>query len=252
MPKRSTIQRLKAGEITEEQALSIYAEGHQRRKLNMMQNQKALVEGTKTEADLWEESLKDAEDSLRNALERVGEEASAEKGISLTPAQISDYRMAREELYKELYEYNDANDLFSLMNLAQIETQIYINNWELAKPNLKPIDRQKYQEALAKLVESHTKLQKEIGIDKKSRDNAKANKSPIEKFEEQMRRAHVYRMSLLDNFPVEADNVTMEEGEKELRELIKARLGFRFALVDAIIRNIKRLNGLEPTVETYD
>lgn len=260
MPKaKSTLQRYLAKEITEEQALALYTEGLFRRNIKMGQNAKALALGDITESEIMETARQQAEEELRKQVERAGEERRAEAGEPLSAEDRSAYRIERESFYSHVFEKaNEANDYISLMNLIDLEVQIHAIKWDLQNPKMKEIDQKNKRESLVKLIEAHTKLQKDLGIDMKTRDHAKANKSPMEKFEDQMRRAHLFRMDLLDNFPTEADNILMKDedaelgGERALRELLKARLGLRFVLIDAIIRNVKRLNGLPATVDQYE
>ena len=227
-------------------------EGFFRKQIKMAQNQRALITGEKTEADLLERAREEAEVQFRKNQERAGERAKAEQGLSLTQEEIDEYRQEREAAYEAAYDYNEANDYVSLMNLIELEVQMMVAKWDLKKPSLKPIDKQNHWEALGKMIEKHSKLQKDLGIDKKSRDAAKSNKSPLEKQEEEFAKADAWMAELLDKFPETADNITLEQGEAALRDEIKSSLGVGFPFIDAIIRNVKRLNGLDPTVATHD
>lgn len=224
-------------------------EGFLRAQLKMKQNIIALQTGEKTRQDLVRRARELAEEQFRRNMERQGEIAKASDNVRLTLEEIEAYRQERLEAYQDAFEWNDANDKASLDALVELETQLYVIRHDLQMPKLSDTRRENLMKLMGDFTKQHADIQAKLGIDKKSRDAAKRNEAPMEKFEREILRFHRFMQERLDSFPAAADNV---DSEKNLRELIRYKTGWDFKIIDAIIRNTKRLNGLEPVVEEYE
>jgi hypothetical protein len=71
----------------------------------------------------------------------------------------------------------------------------------------------------------------------------------MEKMDQQIHRFAQFMKDRQARLPAEAAIV---QSERDLRELVKYLTGWPFEIVDAIIANTKRLNGLPATVEEYE
>lgn len=209
----------------------------------LKQNQGKLAAGDISKDDLWEQAFDLAD---RKIEERLNVLRGANYDKEQLAKEIQQYREDQELKYRNLYEWNDANDESTLKNLLDVESNIYEVKRSLANVSLSLEAKDKLYERHTKLVMAHKELLSAAGIDRLSREKKQQTAQPIEDWFRVKRTAHEKMLDLEAKFPLEAANV---ETEEDLRDLIKYHLGYNFVIVDAILSNHRKTLGLSPEVE---
>ncbi len=152
------------------------------------------------------------------------------------------FRQERMSEYERVYgEWDDAGDLALLINLVELEVQFNAIRRDLTRATTLN-DKEKYWKALRENSEAQKSLQVTLGIDKKSRDSARATGNPMDNWQQIKDEVGDWVDMLVEEFPQLADEVKNEE---ELRDLMKIKLSWPFTVIDAVIKNVKRVNGIE-------
>lgn len=208
----------------------------------MRQHQEKLASGEITKDDLWAKAYDLADKKIEERLNLLrGKHYDKEQLAKET--QI--YREGQEYKYRELFEWNGANDETTLRNILDVESNIYEVKRTLADVSLTMESRDKLYDRHTKLVMAHKDLLSAAGIDRLSRDKKTQTAQPIEDWFRVKRAAHEKMMDILQRFPLEAENC---ETEQDLRDLIKYSLGYEFPVIDAILSNHRRTLGLSTEV----
>lgn len=214
-------QKLESGELDAQEYEDFLAE--QAKRLVMASEQRQ------------NEQIKAANRQIEFGNTSAGDEAFKEDRLATYTAQYGDW--------------DDAGDRALLLSLVELETQQRIIVRSLSQAT-KITDKERYWRALKDNSEAQQRLQATLGIDKKSREAIKIKDNPMENWENIKTEVGNFYDMLISEFPKAADDA---QSEAELRDMMKYKLSWPFSVVDAILRNLKRLNGLEATVQTeYD
>jgi hypothetical protein len=166
-----------------------------------------------------------------------GRKADAEADLQEDEA----FRQERMAEYERVYgEWDDAGDLALLINLVELEVQFRAIRRDLSRATLLN-DKEKYWKALRENSEAQKSLQVTLGIDKKSRDAARSTGNPMDNWQEIKEEIGDWVDQLVDEFPEEANNA---KDEQQLKDLMKYKLSWPFKVIDAVIDNLKRVNGI--------
>lgn len=238
MPKKDGPKTL---EQFRENALRMYK--------NQPQWSRKIAKGELTHQDITRMAYETAQTWYDEQQDRLEGTQTAQKNMRLPPEDVEAYRQTRLSAYLENFDWNEALDKASLDALVELEVQLHIIKHDLQMPKLSTGDKGKLVDAMMDLSMKSADLRTKLGVDRKSRELAKTNKSPVEKMDEQVSRFALFMKERIERFPEVADNV---DSERNLREAARYFLGLDFRFVDAIMVNTKRLNDLEPVVEQYD
>lgn len=211
----------------------------------------------------WYEAFTSAERNLPNYRGYTAEQRKAEatrlhqqhlqdveaKALSGQATDLEDADLAAvlERSYRDSFAFESPADEAQLRSIVAVECELVKITRALGT---KQTDRRRAQlrADLRQQTTVHRDLVVSAGLDRKARMEAKANKSPLEKWDQQMRRAEAWMAKLERELPEALAEVT---DERDIREVIKSSLGYDFEIVDPIIATIKRVNGLDPQVQTH-
>lgn len=179
------------------------------------------------------------------ALSKMQEEQlKADRGTVDVAADLeedAEYREKRLAEYEATYgEFDDAGDSALLLNLVELETQFQAIKRDLGR-TLSITDKEKYWKALRENSEAQKSLQVTLGIDKKSREQARISGNPMDNWAAVKEEIADWVDMLMAEFVEKANEATTEE---DLRDLMKSKLSWPFDLVDSVVYNVKRVNGL--------
>lgn len=156
------------------------------------------------------------------------------------------FRQERMDEYERVYgEWDDAGDQALLINLVELEVQFRAIRRDLTRATTLG-DKEKYWKALRENSEAQKSLQITLGIDKKTRELTRATGNPMDNWAEIKEELGDWVDMLVAEFPPEADKVKTEQ---ELKDLIKVKLSWPFAIIDSVVYNLKRVNGILPIGE---
>lgn len=154
----------------------------------------------------------------------------------------SAFREARMEAYqKEHGIWNDAGDRGLLFSLIELETQQRRIIRDLERTRMSS-EKERYWKALKENASSQQSLQQTLGIDKKSREQAKIVANPMENWENIKQDVGDFFDGLINSFP---ENAAKARTEEELRDVMKHHLSWPFPVIDAVIEGVKRIHGLK-------
>jgi len=168
----------------------------------------------------------------------------AERGTVDIAGDLQDdaeYRESRIDEYEKAYgEWDDAGDKALLISLVELETQFRAIRRDLSRAT-GLIDKEKYWKALRENSEAQKSLQLTLGIDKKSREQARISGNPMDNWAEIKTEIGDWVDMLMEEF---VDMANKARTEEDLRDAMKAKLSWPLAIVDAVIHNVKRVNGI--------
>jgi hypothetical protein len=210
----------------------------------LRQYQEKIASGEITDEDIWSMAYEKADKTIdeRMLVLTGGQQAALDLS-----QEIRAYREAQEQRYRDLYEWNSANDEASLSNILDTESQIFEIDRKLLNVNISSVDRDRYMDRHAKLVKLHADMLLASGIDRVSREKKKEQTGPIEDWMSIRRRAHDHMEDLRESFGVAARSAS---SESKLRDAMKYHLGMPFSgIVDVILSEHRRVLGLPVEVE---
>jgi hypothetical protein len=153
----------------------------------------------------------------------------------------AEFRESRVVEYEKAYgEWDDAGDYGLLVSLVELETVQRAIRRDLSRATTLA-DKEKYWKALRENTEAQKGLQQTLGIDKKSRDSARAAGNPMDNWDGIKDEVGEWVDMLVAEF---VDEAQVTETEQDLRDLMKYKLSWPFGVVDSIVYNVKRLNGI--------
>ena len=156
------------------------------------------------------------------------------------------FRQERMNQYEQVYgEWDDAGDLALLINLVELEVQFRAIRRDLTRAR-SLLDKEKYWKALRENSTAQKDLQAALGIDKKSREATKATGNPMDNWQAIKDEVGDWVDLLVKEFVEEANDA---ESEERLRDLMKIKLSWPFEVIDAVIYNLKRVNGYTTRTE---
>jgi hypothetical protein len=165
-----------------------------------------------------------------------GQKADAE----VDQASDEAFRQERMAQYEQVYgEWDDAGDQALLINLVELEVQFRAIRRDLTRATQLG-DKEKYWKALRENSEAQKNLQVTLGIDKKSRELTRATGNPMDNWQQIKDELGDWVDMLVEEFTQEAETVNTEQ---ELKDLMKVKLSWPFAVIDSVVYNLKRVNG---------
>lgn len=153
----------------------------------------------------------------------------------------AEYRQARFDAYEEAFgEWDDAGDKALLINLVELEVQFQAIQRDLTRTTLLG-DKEKYWKALRENSEAQKSLQVTLGIDKKTREQTRASGNPMDNWRDIKEELGDWVDMLVEEFIEEAKHM---QSEPELKDLMKMKLSWPMTVVDSVVYNLKRVNGM--------
>lgn len=220
------------------------AKGYQKMYKVMRQYREKLASGDMTDEDLWNLAYEKADKVIDDRMKALTGRSEDALDLSI---QIQSFREAQEGNYRDLYEWNTANDETSLIHILDTECSIYEIDTKLRNTAISTVDRDRLMDRHSKLVELHAKLLSAAGIDRVTREKKKEATGPMEEWTSIKRRAKDHMDNLKASFPERARSA---KTESELRDAMKYHLGVPFdGLIDVILREHRRVLGMDPKVE---
>lgn len=205
--------------------------------------QAKLASGEISEDELWEMAARWADRQIELREKRlIGDKVTREE------KQESDleWRESRLNAYRSQYEWNDANDEGSLDALVSLEMQMRVVSRELEDPKTDDNALKDLRASMANLSKEHRTLQKDLGIDRSTREKAKSAKNIVDDWDRIKQEAAEKLESLIVEFHEWAEQV---ETEADLRDRMKYHFAIPFAAVDDVLSNHRRVLGLDTDVQ---
>lgn len=220
--------------------------GYLRMLMKMKQNQEALAAQEITEEDLLERAF---EMARKQFAKQFDEPEVTEDNPD--PFGDQEYRREQEERYRQEYEWDslNANDEASLTDLLDLEVQSRILSRALNSQHLSVKDRTELLGERRNIAKDHATLQKALGMDRATRDTKARTGDPMQVLKEQIKSGAEMMQRLIDEAPKQFATAA---NEGELRILMKHHLGFPYAIVDATLREHRRVLGLSLQIQTED
>lgn len=208
----------------------------------MPQYRDKLNAGTMTEEDLYIMAANYADKQIDKRTETlVGEKRTRE---SMQEGDLA-FKEEREQFYRTEYEWNDSNDEASLEGLISLEMQLRVITRDLEDPHT-PIDALPgLRKSLVEITKEHRALQKDLGIDRTTREREKQNKNVVDDWDRIKHEAKEKLEELSKEFGLWAVQV---QTEAELRDRMKYHFAIPFADVDTVLSNHRRVLGLDTDV----
>lgn len=147
------------------------------------------------------------------------------------------YREERMDEYEKVSEWDEAGDRALLISLVELETQHRAIRRDLSRAHSIG-DKEKYWTALRQNSEAQKNLQITLGLDKKTREQARISGNPMDNWQEIKDEVGDWVDMLVSEFTAEAD---MAKTEDDLKDLMKLKLSWPFAIVDSVVYNLKRV-----------
>jgi hypothetical protein len=211
------------------------------------QNQEKLAAGDITNEDLWAQAYEKAEKVIEERMLVLT--GGAQTALDLSQ-EIRVYREAQETRYRELFEWNSANDEASLSNILDVESQIFEVDRKLLNTTISSTDRDRMMDRHGKLVKQHADLVSLAGIDRVSREKKKDTTGPIEDWNAIKAKASDHMEKMKETFGQAAQEA---QTESQLRDAIKYHLGVPFkGIIDVILSNHRRVLNLDTEVQEDD
>jgi hypothetical protein len=196
-----------------------------------------------SEDDLWVKASEYADQQMEEQAKRL-----AGKKITREDKQDDDagWRENRIAAYKDQFDWNDANDLASLEGLVSLEMQIRVVTRELEDPNTTESLLKDLRVSLANLTKEHRTLQRDLGIDRNTRQKERSQRNIVDDWDRIKAEAKEKLETLIVEFAEEANKV---ETEAELRDRLKYHFAIPFSAVDDVLRNHRRVLGLDAGIQ---
>lgn len=154
----------------------------------------------------------------------------------------ADYREQRIDEYERTYgEWDDAADKALLISLVELEAQQRAILRDLSRASTLS-DKDKYWTALRYNTTAQKELQVTLGVDKKSRDQARISGNPMDNWKEIKDEIGDWVDMLTAEFVKEVSEV---KDLGELRDIMKYKLSWPLDVIDAVLDNHKRVLSLE-------
>ena len=192
-----------------------------------------LVSGEMSEDELVEKAYQKADEVIA-----ARENSGGDPGRLADDAADQEYRDAQEMRYREEYDWNSSNDEAQLQQLLDLEVQSRATNREFAKANLNVKDRTALLGELRNIAKDHAALQKALGIDRPARDNKRRSEDPMEALQRQIESGANRMRQLIEEGPEAWKTCNTEE---ELVALAKHHLGFPKVIINALLREYRRI-----------
>lgn len=206
---------------------------------NQHQNKVKLAAGDISADDLWVRAYELADKMIEARIENL--KGKSESRVDLM-AEIQEFRETQEQKYRELYDWNDANDETTLKNILDNESNTFEVKRSLQDPTL-PMDlKDKMYDRHTKLTLAHRDLLNAAGIDRLSREKKVQSAQPMDDWERVKEAAERKMETLKVEFLERAEKAT---SEMDLRDQIKYCFGYDFeGIVDPMLINHRRVLGL--------
>lgn len=201
----------------------------------MRQNQEKIASGELSEEELLESAYRMADQQIAKNMAGPDEEPQTFNESD------QEYRDDQEARYREAYEWNDTNDEAALQMLLDLEVQQKVLNREFARANMSVKDRTDLLGELRNIAKDHSALQKQLGIDRVSRDSKKRTGDPMENFQNIIADGERKMLELMEEWPTVAAGINDLE---TLRAMAKHHLGLGmqgYQLLDPLLDAHRRI-----------
>lgn len=194
------------------------------------------------------------EDELRYMAEEWADKKIHEKLRSNSDKQLNDediksedakYREKQRRNYRQEFDWNNANDEASLDQLLDLELQIRAIRRDMEKAGDYK-SKNSYRNALTKAIAEHRNLQKDLQIDRSSREKKRTTTNVIDDWDRIKIDAAKKIKELNEEF---IEMASESKTESELRDKIKFHGVIPFEMVDAILTHHRRVLGLDTNIE---
>lgn len=196
-----------------------------------------------SEDDLWVKASEYADKQMEEQAKRLAGQKITREDKRQDDAE---WRAGRIAAYESQYDWNDANDYASLEGLVSLEMQMRVVTRELEDPNTPEAHLKDLRGALASLTKEHRALQKDLAIDRSTREKERSQRNIVDDWDRIKTDAKAKLDALSEEFREEASKV---ETEAELRDRLKYHFAIPFAAVDDVLRNHRRVLGLDETIQ---
>lgn len=209
----------------------------------MPQYRDKLASGLMSEDELWEMAARYADKQIEKRHEALaGEKVTRQSKVE----EDLNFREERERAYRAEFDWNGANDEASLDGLISLEMQMRVVTRELEDPHTNADFLPGLRASLANLTKEHRTLQKDLGIDRTSRERAKASTNTVDDWDRIKKEAKQKLDDLAEEFEHEAAKV---ETEADLRDRLKFHFAIPFNCVDSVLSHHRRVLGLDTEVQ---
>lgn len=209
----------------------------------MPQYRDKLASGLLSEDELWEMAARWADKQIEKRTEGL---IGAKKTREAMQAEDISFKQEREAAYRGQYDWNTSNDEASLEGLISLEMQMRVVTRELEDPHTSADFLPGLRNQLANLTKEHRTLQKDLGIDRTTREKEKQSKNTVDDWDRIKREAKEKLEELSKEFGLWAVQV---QTEADLRDRMKYHFAIPFADVDTILSNHRRVLGLPTDVQ---
>jgi hypothetical protein len=209
----------------------------------MPQYRDKLVSGLMSEDELWEMAARYADKQIEKRTEMLVGEKKTRESMQQSDAQ---FKEEREQAYRTEYIWNDSNDEASLEALISLEMQLRVVTRELEDPHTPQDSLAKLRADLNNLTKEHRTLQKDLGIDRTTREKQAASKNTVDDWDRIKHEAKQKLEELSAEFGLWAVQV---QTEAELRDRMKYHFAIPFVDVDTVLSNHRRVLGLDTDVQ---
>lgn len=151
------------------------------------------------------------------------------------------FRESRLDEYEAAAEWDEAGDKALLSSLIELEVQHRVIKRDLSRATSLN-DKEKYWKALRENSIAQRDLQIVLGIDKKTREQARASGNPMDNWQQIKDEIGEWADMLVDEFAQEAEQTKTVQ---ELKDLMKIKLSWPLAVIDSVVYNLDRVKELE-------
>ena len=209
----------------------------------MPQYRDRIASGDLSKDDLWAMGAQYADKQIEKRTEAlVGEKQTREKMLQ----SDLDFKEERDREYRQEFDWNTSNDEASLEALISLEMQMRVVTRELEDPHTNADLLPGLRKSLGDLTKEHRTLQKDLGIDRTTRERAKQDRNTVDDWDRIKKEAKEKLEELSAEFGLWAVQV---ETEAELRDRMKYHFAIPFADVDTVLSNHRRVLGLDTDVQ---
>ena len=212
--------------------------------MGLKQFKEKLESGELSEEDVWGISYDRADRLIQQQL--ADGRVDVKGNLDLLD-KVTIFREEQEKKYRNLFEWNTANDEATLNHILDTEANIYEIRLSLdGAVGKNPVERQKLMTQHAALSDKHKDFLAAAGIDRLSREKKKLTNEPFDDWI-RIKRLGDEKMEGLKEGLLEA--IRECENEFDLRNAIKYHLGYDFSVVDTVLLHHRRVLGLPMQLE---
>lgn len=201
---------------------------------NQKQNKDKMLTGDITEKDLMDRAYELADNRRAKTLERL--EDFANRPPDTTDVRL--FRAAQEKKYRDIYEWNGANDEATLNHILNVESDIYELRLLIDNRDINIADRRSLMDQHSKLADAHKTLLAAAGIDRVARDKKRDTNQPFEDWVAIKREAKAKMDTLAEELPT---SLAKCDTDRDLLNTMKHHLGYPFSVLEPILATHRRI-----------